>query len=386
MATRKVRIIMHGVTGRMGTNQHLVNSVLAIRSAGGLELEGGDRLVPEPVLAGRDADKLSALAERYDIAEWTTDLDAALSDGRNAIFFDAASTDLRPGLVRRALDARKHVYCEKPIAHNLEEAMELVDAAAKAGLKNGVVQDKLFLPGLTKLRLLRDTGFFGRILHVRLDFGWWIFDGEHQPGQRSSWNYRQADGGGLILDMYPHWRYVIDRLFGNIAAVSCRHVTHVPQRWDEAGAAYKVDVEDAAYATFELDNGLLVDVSSSWCTRVRRDDLLTIHVDGTEGSASAGLHNCFVQPHATTPKPVWDVDVDRSSDYRAQWQEVPDTLVYRNSFRAGWERFLLHVAQDAPLEASLLEGAKGIQLAEAAYQSNHERRWIVLPELEPRQG
>lgn len=381
MATRSIGIIMHGVTGRIGTVQHLQNAISEIRREGGVPLADGTRLMPEPVLVGRNADKLAALAGRFGLERWTTDLDAALADPENAIFFDSAATAQRPGLVRRAVAAGKHVYVEKPIAGSTEEALELARAAQTAGLKHGVVQDKMTLPGLVKLALLRDLGFFGRILHVRLDFGWWVFDGLHQPAQRSSWNYRKAEGGGLILDMYPHWRYILDGLFGPITAVTCRHQTQLPDRRDEAGRPYVCDVEDAAYATFELASGVLVEVTSSWTSRVRRDDLLTLQVDGTGGSAVAGLHRCFVQPAGTTPLPAWDVMQDRKPDYPGQWQEVPDTVPLKNGYRAGWEGFLAHVAEDAPFAATLLAGARGVQLAEAAYRSNAERRWVELPEL-----
>ena len=381
MATRPIGVIMHGATGRIGTVQHLTNAIAEIRRDGGLPLSDGTRLMPEPVLVGRNPDKLAALAARFGLTQWTTDLDAALADPANEIFFDSAATAPRPGLIRRAIAAGKHVYVEKPVAGGTNEALDLARTAQAAGLKHGVVQDKMTLPGLVKLALLRDLGFFGRLLHVKLDFGWWVFDGIHQRAQRSSWNYRKSEGGGLILDMYPHWRYILDGLFGPITAVTCRHQTHLPDRRDEAGRPYTCDVEDAAYATFELASGVLVEVTSSWTSRVRRDDLMTLQVDGTGGSAVAGLHRCFVQPAGTTPLPAWDVMQDRRPDYPAQWQEVPDTTPLKNGYRAGWEGFLPHIAEDAPFAATLLAGAKGVQLAEAAYRSNLERRWIDLPDL-----
>lgn len=381
MKTTEIGVILHGVTGRIGTMQHLQNSILPIRAAGGVPLPDGSRAMPVPVLVGRNADKLAALAARSGIDAWTTDLDAALADPKNQVFFDSAATAQRPGLMHRAITAGKHVYVEKPIAGSVDEALEVARLAQARGLKHGVVQDKMQLPGLTKLRLLRDMDFFGRILHARLDFGWWVFDGMQQPAQRSSWNYRKAEGGGLILDMYPHWCYIIGQLLGNITAVSCRLETLQPRRRDEAGRDYAVDVEDAAYASFELETGVTVEVTSSWASRVRRDDLMTLQIDGTRGSAVAGLHRCFIQPAASTPKPVWDITTDRRPDYPAQWQEVPDTVEHRNGYRVGWERFLAHVAADTPFEATLLAGARGVQLAQAAYQSNVERRWIDLPEL-----
>ena len=381
MGERRIGIILHGATGRMGTNQHLRRALLAFRDEGGLALANGDRLVPDPILVGREPGKLSALASALKIERWTTDLDAALSDRGDTIFFDCAATGTRPALAKRAIAAGKHIYIEKPTAPTLAEALELARLATRAGLKNGVIQDKLFLPGLQKLKLLRDSGFFGQILSVRLDFGYWIFDGEQQPAQRSSWNYKKREGGGLVLDMYSHWRYIIDRLIAPATRISALIKTHVPRRRDERGEPYAVDVEDGAYALLELEGGIPVTLTSSWATRVRRDDLMTIQIDGTAGSAVAGLHHCRIQPLAATPKPQWNPDAPQSMNFHEQWQLVPDNAVYPSSFRRCWELFLRHVAEDAPFVPTLLEGAKGVQLAEAAYQSARDRRWIDLPAL-----
>jgi len=381
MGERRIGIILHGATGRMGTNQHLRRALLALRDEGGLALANGDRLVPDPILVGREPGKLSALASALKIERWTTDLDAALSDRGDTIFFDCAATGTRPALAKRAIAAGKHIYIEKPTAPTLAEALELARLATRAGLKNGVIQDKLFLPGLQKLKLLRDSGFFGQILAVRLEFGYWIFDGEQQPAQRSSWNYKKREGGGLVLDMYSHWRYIIDRLIAPATRISALIKTHVPRRRDERGEPYAVDVEDGAYALLELEGGIPVTLTSSWATRVRRDDLMTIQIDGTAGSAVAGLHHCRIQPLAATPKPQWNPDAPQSMNFHEQWQLVPDNAVYPSSFRRCWELFLRHVAEDAPFVPTLLEGAKGVQLAEAAYQSARDRRWIDLPAL-----
>ena len=379
MATEKINIVIEGATGRLGGNQHL-RALLDIRREGGLQLRDGTRLVPEPLLLGRNADKLSALAAAHGLA-WSTDRSACLADAANSIYFDVSATAGRPERARAAIAAGKHVYLEKPIAGTLEDALALVRAAERAGVRHGVVQDKLFLPGLVKLRRVRDSGFLGKILSARLDFGWWIFDGELTPAQRSSWNYRKADGGGLVLDMFPHWRYIVDHLIGPIGSVSCRVTTDVPQRRDERGERYRVDVEDNVAATFELAGGTLVQVTSSWATRVRRDDMLTIQVDGTLGSAVCGLHRCWVQSLATTPKPQWNIEAERRESLADQWQEVPDVDAYRNSYRAGWELFLRHVAEGSPFPSPLLEGAKGIQLVDACYRSHAERRWVDLPRL-----
>jgi predicted dehydrogenase len=380
MATRTIGIVIEGATGRLGTTQHL-RSLMAIRGEGGLPLDNGDRLVPEPMLLGRNPQKLGALATAQGGLRWSTNRDACLADPAVAIYFDATATGGRPRRAADAIAAGKHLYLEKPIAGTVEDALDLARSAERAGLKNGVVQDKLFLPGLRKMGKLFAAGFFGRVLSVRLDFGWWVFDGELYPAQRPSWNYRKETGGGLVLDMFAHWRYVFDRLLGEIEAVSCRCTTAIPSRRDENGRAYAVDVEDSAVATFELKGGILAQVSSSWASRVKRDDLLQIQVDGSAGSAVCGLHRCFIQPLAATPKPFFDPERPQTMVFDEQWQEMPDVEPFRSSYRAGWELFLRHVAENGPFPSPLLEGAKGVQLAEACYRSDRERCWIELPPL-----
>jgi len=372
---------MNGVTGRMGMNQHLVRSILEIRKQGGVALKDGTRLMPDPVLVGRNAGKLEELARTHGVKRWTTDLAKALDSKRDAVFFDAASTQLRPRLLKQAIAAGKHVYCEKPVATTLAGAIGLYRAAKKAGVKHGVVQDKLWLPGLLKLKRLRDSGFFGRILSVRGEFGYWVFEGDRQPAQRPSWNYRKQDGGGIILDMLCHWRYVLDNLFGQVKAVSCRGATHVPHRWDEAGKQYKATADDAAYATFELAGGVIAHFNSSWTVRVRRDDLLTLQVDGTRGSAVAGLRRCYTQSLDETPKPVWNPDIPQPIDFYDGWKEVPDDSAWDNAFKAQWELYLKHVAGEGPFRWGLLEGAKGVQLAELGLRSWKRRRWVTVPVL-----
>jgi predicted dehydrogenase len=382
MAEKRIGIVMHGVTGRMGMNQHLIRSVAAIRAEGGLALANGDRLMPDPILVGRNSAKLDELAKRHNIARVTTDLDAAIADPRDEIFFDAATTQMRGALVRKAIAAGKAIYCEKPTSDNLPEALELARLAKAAGIKNGVVQDKLFLPGLRKLKMVIDSGALGRLLSVRGEFGYWVFEGDLQPAQRPSWNYKKAEGGGIILDMLCHWRYVLDNLFGETKAVSCLGATHIPNRVDESGKTYPADTDDAAYATFQLEGGVIAQINSSWTTRVRRDDLVTFHVDGTHGSAVAGLTKCWTQARVNTPKPVWNPDQPQTIDFFAGWQEVPDTEPYPNGFRVQWELFLRHVAGEVPTyKWDLLAGAKGVQLAEAGLQSWAERRWIDIAPL-----
>ena len=385
MATKPIGIIMHGITGRMGYNQHLVRSILAIREQGGVLLANGDRLMPEPILVGRNAEKIEAIARKHGLSKTTTDLDSALADPTNTIFFDAGSTQMRVDLLERAIAAGKHVYCEKPISETLEEALSVAASAERRGVKNGVVQDKLFLPGLRKIAMLRDSGFFGKILSVRGEFGYWVFEGDWGvQAQRPSWNYRKKDGGGMILDMLPHWRYVLDNLFGEVKSVSCLGATHIPSRVDESGKTYAADADDAAYATFELEGGIIAHINSSWAVRVRRDDLVTFQVDGTHGSAVCGLMRCWTQHRVNTPKPVWNPDQPQTINFFDTWDEVPDTQVFDNGFKVQWEGFLRHVAEDAPWKFTLREGAKGVQLAELAQKSWTERRWVDVPALTAR--
>lgn len=382
MAERRVGIIMNGVTGRMGTNQHLVRSILAIRAQGGVALPDGDRLMPDPILVGRNPEKVRVLAQQYGIERYSTDLAECLRNPDDTIYFDAQTTDRRAEAVRAAIAAGKDIYCEKPIATDLATALELARLAKEAGIKNGVVQDKLFLPGLRKLKRLVDGGFFGRILAARGEFGYWVFEGDWQAAQRPSWNYRVEEGGGIILDMLCHWRYVLDNILGPVRSVSCMGAMHIPQRVDEAGKTYASTAEDAAYATFALDGGIIAHFNSSWATRVYRDDLFVLQVDGTEGSAIAGLRECKAQHRAHTPKPVWNPDVPNPHNFRAHWMDVPDNEIFDNGFKIEWEQFLRHVACDEPFPYTFLEGAKGVQLAEAGMRSWEERRWIDLPVLE----
>ena len=381
MSELRIGIIMNGVTGRMGTNQHLVRSISAIRAEGGVPLADGRRVMPDPILVGRDSRKLEALARAHGVARWTTDLDAALADRNDTVYFDSASTGLRARLIRQAIDAGKHVYTEKPVATSVDDALDLYRRAEKAGVRHGVVQDKLWLPGLMKLATLIDSGFFGRILSVRGEFGYWVFEGDRQPAQRPSWNYRREDGGGIILDMLCHWRYVLDNLFGSVKAVSCRGATHIPYRWDENGRQYKATADDAAYATFELAGGVIAHFNSAWTVRVRRDDLLTLQVDGTKGSAVAGLRRCFTQSLDETPKPVWNPDIPQPIDFFQGWKEVPDEAGWDNAFKAQWELYLKHVAGEGPFRWGLLEGAKGVQLAELGLKSWKQRKWLTVPRL-----
>jgi predicted dehydrogenase len=382
VSSKRVGIIMHGVTGRMGMNQHLIRSILAIRREGGVALSDGSRVMPDPILIGRNAEKIAALAKAHGVARFSTDLNAALANKDDTIFFDAGTTQMRPGLLEQAIKAGKHIYCEKPIATDLPAALQACKLAKQSGLKNGVVQDKLFLPGMLKLKMLRESGFFGRMLAVRGEFGYWVFEGDDQPAQRPSWNYRAEDGGGMILDMVCHWRYVLDNLFGEVKAVSCLGARHIPERWDEDGKKYKATADDAAYATFQLEGDVIAHINMSWAVRVYRDDLVTFQVDGVNGSAVAGLSECVMQSRKATPRPIWNPDEKQTHDFYADWQPVPeDKQAYDNGFKTQWEMFIRHVVEDAPYKYTLLEGAKGVQLVENALQSWKERRWVDVPKL-----
>lgn len=381
MKTHTVGIIMNGVTGRMGTNQHLLRSIAEIIRQGGVQIGPNEVIMPDPVLVGRNENKLKKLCEISGVEKWSTDLDSLLKDDHYSIYFDSQTTGRRADGVKKAATAGKHIYCEKPTAVDTKTALELAEFCEKAGVKNGVVQDKLWLPGMLKIQRLKEQGFFGKILSVRGEFGYWVYEGHNIPAQRPSWNYRKEDDGGIIVDMLCHWRYVLDNLFGNVKAVSCLGATHIPERIDEEGKPYKCTADDAAYATFELEGGVIAHFNSSWVTRVRRDDLLTLQVDGTHGSAVAGLRECWIQHYGSTPKPTWNPDIDQPIDFFNGWQKVPPQEDYDNAFKVQWEMFLKHIVKDEPFRWSLREGAKGVQLAELGLKSWEERRWVQVPEI-----
>lgn len=389
METRQIGIVMNGVTGRMGTNQHLIRSILAIIKQGGVKVSDDLTLMPDPVLTGRNANKLKALAEAHGPdaigkpLAWSTDVKGAVNDNTCDLFFDASGTLQRAGFIEMAVAAGKPVYCEKPTATTTDEALRLAKLCEDAGLKNGVVQDKLWLPGLRKLQMLKELGFFGDILSVKGDFGYWVFTGmdADQPAQRPSWNYRAADGGGMMIDMFCHWEYVISNLFGPIKSLVAYGNTDIPQRRAEDGQPYDATADDSAYAMFLLEDGTMCQFNSSWCTRVRRDDLLTVHVDGTKGSAVSGLREVVTQSAANTPKPVWNPDITQPINFRDGWEGVPNNIDYDNAFKIQWELFLRHVALDEPFRWTLREGAKGVQLAELGMKSWKERRWVDVEPL-----
>jgi predicted dehydrogenase len=377
----EVGIIMNGVTGRMGLNQHLRRSIWAIVKQGGLALSPSETIMPKPLLVGRNAAKLEAISAECGGIPWSTNLDKALADSKYSIYFDSQTTDRRAADCKKAIAAGKHIYCEKPVADTLEVALDLLKVAEAAGVKHGVVQDKLWLPGLRKLQTLKDLGFFGRIFSVRGEFGYWVFEGDTVKAQRPSWNYRKEDGGGIIIDMLCHWRYVLDNLFGPVKSVSCLGATHIPTRWDESGKPYQATADDAAYASFEIEGGIIAHFNSSWCVRVRRDDLLTIQVDGTKGTAVAGLRECWVQHYGGTPKPVWNPDIPNPLNFYEGWQKVPEQDTFDNAFKIQWELFLRHVVKNEPFRWGLKEGAKGVQLAEKGIESWQKRAWVDIPAL-----
>lgn len=381
MKIHRVGIIMNGVTGRMGKNQHLLRSIVEIMKQGGVKLSDDEYIMPDPILVGRNEAKLKDLCELSGIEKYTTDLESVITDPSYEIYFDAQVTGRRADAVKLAATNGKHVYCEKPTASDFKTAFDLYEFCEKAGVKHGVVQDKLWLPGMLKLKRLIQKGFFGKILSVRGEFGYWVFEGDTVPAQRPSWNYRKEDDGGIIVDMLCHWRYVLDNIFGKVKAVSCIGATHIKERVDEEGNAYKCTADDAAYASFQLEDEVVAHFNSSWCVRVRRDDLLTLQVDGTLGSAVAGLRECYTQHYGNTPKPVWNPDIEQTIPFYDGWSKVPEQEVFENAFKVQWELFLKHVVKDDPFPWDLKEGAKGVQLAEKGLESWAEKAWVDLPEI-----
>ena len=381
MKTHRIGIIMNGVTGRMGTNQHLIRSIDAIIKQGGLRVGPDEVIMPDPILIGRSESKLRELCARTSATKWSTNLDEVLANPDYTVYFDSQTTGRRADGVRKAVTAGKHIYCEKPIAVDSKTALELHELCKKAGVKNGVVQDKLWLASFVKLKRLIETGFFGKILSVRGEFGYWVFEGHTIPAQRPSWNYRKEDDGGIIVDMLCHWQYVLENLFGEPKALSCYGATHIAERVDENGKPYRCTADDAAYATFELEGGVVAHFNSSWVTRVRRDDLLTVQVDGEKGSAVCGLRDVWIQHYGNTPRPTWNPDIPQPINFFEGWAKVPDQETYDNAFKIQWELFLRHIALDEPFPWDLLRGAKGVQFAELGLKSWAERRWLPVEKL-----
>ena len=383
--TQVLRIAMNGITGRMGYRQHLLRSILPIRDQGGIELADGRRLSVEPILVGRNEAKLKELAQKHQVEHYTTDLDSLINDPSIDIVFDASMTSLRYDTLSKAISAGKHIFTEKPTAETLTEAVDLARQARDKGVTAGVVHDKLYLPGLVKLRRLVDEGFFGRILSLRGEFGYWVFEGEVQQAQRPSWNYRLTDGGSMTTDMYCHWNYVLEGIIGKVKSVTSTTATHIPTRWDEQGQAYQATADDAAYGIFELEtpagDPVIAQINSSWAVRVYRDELVEFQIDGTHGSAVAGLNKCVAQQRAHTPKPVWNPDLPVTESFRDQWLEVPANAELDNGFKLQWEEFLADVAAGREHRYGLLSAARGVQLAELGLQSAEERRTIDIPEI-----
>ncbi|MFP4096976.1 MAG: Gfo/Idh/MocA family protein [Cyclobacteriaceae bacterium] len=381
ITTHRVGIIMNGVTGRMGTNQHLMRSIVEIIKQGGVKVSPTEVIMPDPILVGRNAAKLEKLSKMSGVEKYTTDLDSVMQDDQYSIYFDAQTTGRRAAAVKQAASAGKHVYCEKPTAVDTRTALDIYQFCQEKGVKNGVVQDKLFLPGLLKVQRLIQNGFFGKILSIRGEFGYWVFEGDTIPAQRPSWNYKKEEDGGIIVDMLCHWRYVLDNIFGEVKAVSCLGATHIPERVDEQGNRYQATADDSAYATFELEGDVIAHFNSSWTVRVRRDDLLTLQIDGTKGSAVAGLRDCWIQHYGNTPKPVWNPDIPQPINFYEGWAKVPEQEHYDNAFKVQWEMFLRHVVKDEPFPYTLLQGAKGVQLAEKGLESWEKRCWVDIPSI-----
>ncbi|KQR08400.1 Gfo/Idh/MocA family protein [Cellulomonas sp. Leaf334] len=385
MTTRTLRIGMNGITGRMGYRQHLVRSILSIRDQGGVTLEDGTRVQVEPILVGRNADKVRELAELHGVEHWTTDADSVINDPTVDIYFDAQVTSRRYSALTAAMKAGKHIFTEKPTAETLAEAIDLARLRETTGVTAGVVHDKLYLPGLVKLRRLVDEGFFGRILSLRGEFGYWVFEGDGQEAQRPSWNYRKEDGGGIVVDMFCHWNYVLEGILGTVKTVNAQTATHIPTRWDERGAAYDATADDAAYGIFEIEtpggDPVVAQINSSWAVRVYRDELVEFQIDGTHGSAVAGLNKCVAQQRAHTPKPVWNPDLPVTESFRDQWLEVPANGDLDNGFKLQWEEFLRDVVAGRTHRFDLLSAARGVQLAELGLQSSAEGRRLDIPTI-----
>lgn len=380
MAGKTIGVILNGATGRMGYRQHLCRSILPIIEQGGVELSDGSHVQLDPILVGRHEAKLKEVSEKHGGLKYATDLNAVLADPAYRLYADFLVTSARAASIKKAIAAGKDIYTEKPIAESYADARELVELADAAGINTGVVHDKLFLPGLLKLKRLIVSGFFGRILSVRGEFGYWVFEGDWRESQRPSWNYKKEAGGGMISDMFPHWNYVIEGLFGKIKTVYAQAKTEIAERVDEQGRPYKATAEDAAYAIFELDNGITVQMNSSWNTRVYRNELLEFQIDGTKGSAVVGLFGAEIQVRDATPKAFWNPDVPDPHDYWSNWEEIDVDEEFENGFKAQWEEYIKSLAEGTPYPYDFASGARGVRLAEIGYESAQKQTKVRVPE------
>ena len=279
------------------------------------------------------------------------------------ILFDAAATKQRVSTLTKAIAAGKHIYSEKPVALSVADGMALLTAARARNLKHGAVEDKIFLPGLQKLSAARRAEIL-------------------RPRHRLSPRFRlvgvrriRAQKPAAKLELpakrcrRSHHGYVSALALRRSKAFSARSVglwhataTAIPQRADESGTRYDVDVDDTSLTLAELENGAVGTIACSWATRVRRDDLLTFQIDGTSGSAVAGLHRCWAQSAGDTPE-VRHINpmVDIGFDYRRDWKEVPGLAAYANPYRVGWDRFLKHIVTGEPLASDLSAGIRDVQ-------------------------
>ena len=233
------------------------------------------------------------------------------------------------------------------------------------------MHDKLYLPGLMKLKRLVDGGFFGRILSVRGEFGYWVFEGDYLPAQRPSWNYRAQDGGGMVLDMFCHWNYVLENLFGRVEAVTAKAVTHIPERWDERGERYAATADDAAYAIFELEGDVIAQVNSSWAVRVERKELVEFQVDGTHGSAVAGLFGCRIQPREATPEAgVEPRPAHRPRTSAPSGRRCPTTRSSATGSARSGSSSCSTSTHGRPHPYDFAAGVRGLRLVEAGLQSS----------------
>jgi predicted dehydrogenase len=364
MAVIKVPVFVRSATGRMTRRQHLERSLAAIVADGGLEIPGGDCIMPEPFLLGRREETLAPLATELGYP-YSTDVESALGGApAGAVYFEGSPTKLHHQGISRALDSRMHIYTEKPLTLGVEESLDLVRQVRQRGVCGGVVQDKRYLNGPAQLNHLIQQGLIGQPYHVSLDFGYLVHPDD---GTRPDWNSDVAEGGGIILDMVSHWDYLLKHMVGQPRRVNAHSGLHIKQR-TRNGQPVPATAEDSVYATFEAGSGVagepvICTTASSWCRRPRKRGLLEIRVQGTLGAAEAYLDRCYFISNDRTPAISWDPDAASREDFLEGWERYEEALVPENAFRHQWELFLRHIVTGSANPASLLDGAQGVETA-----------------------